>query len=103
MEQPNHTTKLQTILNLTQLMLQNAKQERWEGVMDTQQQRDALMTDFFNDSKSLANDYLAEHIREIMTLDKETMSLGMQSHKSMQDELNKISKGRKAVHAYKQV
>ena len=98
-------SNLNKIVELSSSMLAIARNENWEQVQEIEQQRQKLFDMTFPLNKESVADpaLLAQKIQEIADLDRETMALMQKSRKELSGLANKISSGRQAVGAYRDV
>lgn len=92
--------ELGRLLELTDLMLENARSEKWDVVIEIQPQRDRLIAEFFSRQLSIEENALGESIRHILDADQEIMVLGREHRDSLKQEIKKMSQGKSAVKAY---
>ena len=93
--------KLSEILIISQTMLDHAKRGEWPELTQIEDRRRTLLEDFF--SQTITPDMassIEEVIRQVMTMDKEVISLGEDTQKQMASDLRDIGKGKVASKAY---
>lgn len=98
-------TNLNKILELTTSMLDAARKGDWEQVQSIEQQRKKIFEQTFPlDPDSLSDAAIvARQVQKISDMDKETMTLVTAGSKELSGLINKISAGRHAVNAYRDV
>ena len=98
-------TSLDNIVELSSSMLAVARTGDWERVQEIEQQRKQLFDQAFPlDIDSISDPAaVTRRVQKIADLDKETMDLMEESRKELSGLANKISSGRQAVGAYKDV
>ena len=97
----DNTPGFQPLLNLTEVMLQKAKDGLWDDVMALEAERDSLIRLFF--SEPVPQDdagSVAEGIHTILAIDKEIMELGAVKRFDLLQTLQEMGQGKKAVKAY---
>jgi uncharacterized protein YoxC len=102
----DHTlSNLNKIVELSESMLAIARDGDWEQVQVVEQQRQKLFKKTFPLNRDTIADpaLLAQKIQKIADLDRETMTLMQDSRKELSGLANKISSGRQAVGAYRDV
>ena len=92
--------ELGRLLALTDLMSENARNGKWEVVIEIQPQRDRLIAEFFSGVLSIEENVLRESIRHILDADQAIMALGNEHRNSLKHEIKKMSQGKSAVKAY---
>jgi hypothetical protein len=99
------THNLNKIIELSSSMLTVARTGDWEKVQGIEQRRKELFDQTFPLDRDTITDPAAvtKQIQQIADLDKETMALMEDSRKELSGLANKISSGRHAVGAYKDV
>ncbi len=99
------TLNLDKILELSSSMLNIAREGDWEKVQVIEQQRKKLFDKTFPLDEDAITDpaALRQQIKKIADLDKETMTLMAESRKELSGLANKISSGRQAVGAYRDI
>lgn len=103
----DHTlSNLNRIVDLSDTMLTIARGGDWERVQVIEQQRQKLLDQTFPlDESSVTQDpaAIAKQIQKIADLDRETISLMQESQKELSGFANKISSGRQAIGAYRDI
>lgn len=103
----DHTlSNLNRIVDLSNTMLTIARDGDWEQVLEIERQRQKILDQTFPLDESSVTDNpaaLSQQIQKIADLDKETMSLMSESQKELSEFVNKISSGRQAVGAYRDI
>ena len=98
-------TNLTKIIELSDSMLASARAGDWNQVQEIEQQRQEFFVKVFPlDRDSITDpDAIAGLVQKIVELDKETMGLATGGSKEVSDLLDKLSIGRQAVSAYRNV
>jgi hypothetical protein len=98
-------SKLNEIIELSSSMLSIAKEGDWERVQEIEQQRQKLLDQTFPLDKDSISDpaALSQQIKKISEIDRETMALMLDSRDELSGLANKISSGREAVSAYRDI
>ncbi len=98
-------SNLNVLIELSSSMLAAARQGDWDRVQEIEQQRKTLLDQTVPlDTDSMTDPVVvAEQIRKIADLDKETMRLATESRAELFGLVNKISSGRQAVNAYRDI
>ncbi len=93
------------LIDLSGSMLAAAKCGDWEQVQEIEQQRKKILDQTFPLNTDAIKDAsaLADQIHKIADFDKETMRLAEDSRKELSELANKISSGRHAVNAYRDI
>lgn len=94
--------KIESLIELTQEMLELAKSGLWEEVIATENRRRNVLNDFFSDQAKLVDDAAAISvgIQTIIELDKQVMALGADKKDELALMLQNLGQGKKAVKAY---
>ena len=95
------TQQWTAILNITQQMLKAARDEAWEELVDMEENRRNLISDFF--SESAAPDEvcdITEGTQEILAIDKEIMAISRKQRDLIGSALSDIKKHRQVKKAY---
>lgn len=96
--------ELQSVVLLTRQMRQQAEAQQWEQVQLLEEQRRPLISAAFPVRHPIADpSAVAEAIREIIELDRQTMELGSGLKQEMGNLLGQINQGRHATRAYRAV
>ncbi len=96
--------ELQSIVELTRQMRERAEAQQWETVQQLEERRRPLIAAAFPVRHPIASpDEVAEAVREIIELDRQTMSLGNGLKNEMGSLLGQINQGRHATRAYRAV
>ena len=93
----------QTIINLSERMLENARKEKWDDVTIIESERKKLLAEFFSKPVRLKNGWLTTGIRSILEKDREIVKLGSRKRDEMRFALQKFSRGKEIVEAYSAV
>ncbi|WP_305906557.1 flagellar protein FliT [Methylomarinum sp. Ch1-1] len=88
------------MLELTDLMLGGAKEQRWESISELQNLRDRLIHDFFAEETVVDEVRIAESIEYIIESDKQLATLVREERNLLQQQIQKMNKGKSAVKAY---
>ena len=99
----SYVNEFQKIIHLSDKMLQNAQSEEWEAVTSIENERKELLAAFFAKPMKLAKGQLADGIQSILKKDREIVKLGASKREQLRTALQKISRGKDAVHAYSAV
>ena len=96
---------LDGIIELSASMLAVARTGDWEQVREIEQERKILFDKTFPlDKESIADTtVLTRQIQQIADLDKETMALMEESREELSGLANRLSSGRQAVGAYRDI
>lgn len=96
---------LDKIVELSSEMLTVARDGDWERVQEIEQQRKQLFERTFPLNKDSITEpaLLVGKIQKIADLDRETMALMQDSQKELSGLAHKISSGRQAVSAYRDI
>ncbi len=93
--------QLRQLLTLTEEILADAKEKRWENLMEKEQARRQLMEQFFQQK---IGDHEArqieEMIRQIITLDKRIVALAEAGKLEILKKMRDLSAGQQAIDAY---
>lgn len=92
--------ELGRVLELTDLMVQGAKQQQWESVTELQGMRDRLIHEFFAEKCELEVRSIAEGIQYIIDSDKQLAALAEAERNALQAQIHKMQRGKNAVKAY---
>ncbi len=88
------------IMSLSEKMLENARQQRWDDVSAIEDERRQLLTDFFSKPVNGQKGMLANSIRAILEKDREIVKLGSEKRDELRGALQKFSRGKDVVQAY---
>ncbi len=98
------TNPLQQILQLSQQMLKLAEDDKWEEIVDLDEQRHRLISATFPlNAEQLDISSAVTLIKHIMELDERVTALGTDAKQNMATVLSDIQKGRQATNAYHKV
>ncbi len=89
------------VLELTRDMTARAAADEWQAAAGIQQRRDALLKKLFSEPRS--PEEMAEaaaRLREVLRMDQELIRLGEEARERLAGDMRKITRGRRAVHAY---
>jgi hypothetical protein len=103
---PDQTvTNLNIITELSSSMLAFARDGAWEQGQEIEQKRQIMFDSTFPLDEGSIKDPagLSQQIQRIVDLDKQVMTLMLDSRKELSELANKISSGRQAVSAYRVV
>jgi len=82
-------------------MLEKAKINDWEAVIDLESQRTALIADFFSNPVSGQEiPAVAHYIKKILEFDKQLIELGDKECHQLKKNLQKINHGKHAMKVY---
>ena len=98
-------SNLNKIVELSSSMLAVARSGDWEQVQEIERQRKKLFDITFPLDKDSITDpvLLTQKVQKIADLDRETMALMQKSRKELFGLANKLSSGRQAVGAYRDI
>jgi|GEM_PF-874933 len=96
----NQFNEFQRIISLSNQMLENARQQRWDDVSAIEGQRRQLLTEFFSQPVKVQKGILANSIRSILENDREIVRLGAEERDELRGALQKFNRQKHAVHAY---
>ncbi|MGZ8223926.1 MAG: flagellar protein FliT [Methylobacter sp.] len=94
-------TDLQQLVSLSRAMLEKAESEFWDELFVLEEKRRALLGLFF--SEPVQQEYAGEvsvGIQSIMVIDRKIMELGLEKKLELEQALQQIDQGKKAVKAY---
>ncbi len=95
------TAAIDRVLELTRDMTARAAADEWQAAAGIQQRRDALLQRLFARPRSPEEmAQAAARLREVLRMDRELIRLGEEARERLAGELGKITRGRRAVHAY---
>ena len=96
----NPINDFQRIISLSNQMLENARQQRWDDLSAIEDQRRQLLTEFFSRPVKGPKSALANSIRSILEKDREIVRLGAEKREELRGALQKFNRQKHAVHAY---
>ncbi len=96
----NQFNDFQRIISLSNQMLENARQQKWDDVSAIEDQRRQLLTEFFSQPVKGQKSALANNIRSILEKDREIVRLGAEKREELRGALQKFNRQKHAVHAY---
>jgi hypothetical protein len=88
------------VLELSDLMLVSAQDERWESVTELQLLRESLLHDFFASDLEMDNQSISVGINHMLDTDKKLARLAEKERSLLQGQINKIKQGKNVVKAY---
>jgi len=92
------------IADMTQQMLVHARSGEWNTVISLETDRQSKMQCYFSSTPQLEEaEWIAEGIMNVMTIDKEIMSLGKTGINKLGQSLAHIQRGKKAKFAYQKL
>ncbi len=94
-------SQLRQLLTLTEEILTDAREKRWESLMEKEQARRQLIERFFQqrvDSREARQ--IEEMIRQIITLDKRIIALAEAGKLEILKKMRDLSAGQQAIDAY---
>jgi hypothetical protein len=95
------TKDLQQLISLSLTMLEKAREESWDDVFVLEAERSELIRLFFLDPIQQADiATVATGIQSMMTIDQDTMALGVLNRFDLAQTLQTMEQGKKAVKAY---
>lgn len=101
MDRSEPNNDIHTIIDLSDKMLQKARQQDWEDVTSIENQRKQLISGFFSKPVHIRNGKIADCIRAILEKDREIVKLGAARRKELRGALHRVNRGKEAVTAYK--
>ncbi|VAW70030.1 hypothetical protein MNBD_GAMMA09-657 [hydrothermal vent metagenome] len=98
----NRNQQWQNILQMTKQLSQLSAEENWQQMIELEAERFDRLKQFFSSpvTDAEAGD-IAEGIQQIMENDQHLLELGKNIQQQTSESARKISKGRMAVNAYK--
>ncbi|MEN8259175.1 MAG: flagellar protein FliT [Pseudomonadota bacterium] len=95
------STELENLLALSGAMLSHARRESWDDLVRFEgERREALTGVFSKPVKGVSQERLAEVIEAILEHDQEVSRLVAKRRDTLRRELEKLTRGKGAVHAY---
>ncbi|MDP1774112.1 MAG: flagellar protein FliT [Methylobacter sp.] len=97
----DQTQDIQQLVALSRTMLEKAREDSWDDVVDLEAERSGLIEAFF--SEPVQQEYaetVEAGIRSIIAIDIDIMELGAQKKIDLVGILQKMDQGKKAVLAY---
>ena len=102
---PQHSKIWQQILDSSELMQQVAARQDWDELQQLIDQRQRLLEQFFSEPPSQSSSYSLEQIRRdidtILQQDERIGSRSKHNRDALMASLQRISKGKRAVKAYR--
>ncbi len=93
--------QLRQLLTLTEEILSDAKEKRWESMIEKEQARRRLMEQFFQrETDRHEVRQIEEMIRQIITLDKRIIALAEAGKLEILKKMRDLSAGQQAIDAY---
>jgi len=93
--------QLPVILSITKEMLERAKKNNWEAVIDLESQRTALIADFFATPVSGREvSAVANYLNKILEVDRQLIELGDNECQHLRENLQKINHSKRAMKVY---
>jgi len=93
--------QLSVISTITMQMLDKAKENDWQAVIDLESKRTALIAEFFripvSDREASA---VAHYINKVLMVDKQLIELGDKQCHHFRESLQKINHGKRALKVY---
>lgn len=98
---PDRRQTWQDILEMTRQMLQDAQDHDWVAVLQAEQVRQQRLVNFFN-NKPTAQEatWLADGIREMMSLDEAMMTIGREQMQDVSERLSDLRNRKQIKSAY---
>ncbi len=94
-------TRLRQLLQLTEEIVQSAREKDWDAMIEKEQQRRSLLREFFQHSIALNEvSHIEETIRQVMALDRKIISLAEAGKLEILKKMRNLSAGRHAIDAY---
>ncbi len=87
------------ILELTDQMLNSAKEAQWENLFSLEKHRDGLIKKYFVDTL-LKDEALAESVRQVLKKDQQIQNEVRQERERLAQELKQVTHGKNAVKSY---
>ena len=97
----NQAQDIQQLVALSRTMLEKAREDSWDDVVDLEAERSGLIEAFF--LEQVQQEYaetVEAGIRSIIAIDIDIMELGALKKLDLVDILQKMEQGKKAVLAY---
>ncbi|MBI3562469.1 MAG: flagellar protein FliT [Gammaproteobacteria bacterium] len=89
------------VLRLTQYLLQLARQDAWEAMLEVEQQRQLALTALFQHPQMpQALNLVAQTLQQVVGLDKQCMALGDTARQQLEIQLAAAFQGQRAVREY---
>lgn len=88
------------IIELSDLMLIGAEDERWGSVTELQHLREKLLHQFFDKTLVMDTNNISVGIKHMIDTDQKLVNLAEKERGSLHGQINKIKQGRNAVKAY---
>ncbi len=93
--------QLRQLLTLTEEILSDAKEKRWESMIEKERARRRLMEQFFQrEADRHEARQIEEMIRQIITLDKKIIALAEAGKLEILKKMRDLSVGQQAIDAY---
>ncbi|MCI0666525.1 MAG: flagellar protein FliT [Methylococcaceae bacterium] len=90
----------QTIISISEQMLEHARQERWDDVTICERERKKLLAEFFSKPLNVRKANLSAGIRIILEKDREIVRLGAAKRDKLRKALQKFNQRKDALEAY---
>ena len=87
------------ILELTDQMLNSAKEAQWDDLFSLEKHRDGLIKKYFVDTL-LKDEMLADSVRQVLKKDQQIQNEVRQERDRLAQELKKVTQGKNAVKSY---
>lgn len=101
MKPSEQTNDIHKIIDLSEKMLEKARQEHWDEVSEIEIQRKKLIKTFFENPVQVKSGKLVDGIRAILEKDREIVKLGAARRQEVRGALRKLNQGKTAIDVYK--
>lgn len=88
------------LLELSDLMLAGALDDRWESVTELQNLREGLLHDFFDCDLEIDSQSVSAGIKRMIDTDQKLARLAEKERNVLQAQISKFKQGKNAVKAY---
>lgn len=96
-----HAVQWQEIEQLSQTMLAKARAGEWDALAGLEQQRRELLEEYFGKSPAIGMEQsVADSIHKLLAIDKAILELTHTMREEMHTQMQQLSTGRRAHHAY---
>ena len=93
--------QLSVISSITMQMLDKAKNDDWQAVIELESKRTALIADFFRIPVAGGEaPAVAHYINKVLEIDKQLIELGNKQCHHLRESLQKINQGKRAMKVY---
>jgi hypothetical protein len=91
---------LQQLISISRTMLEKAREESWDDVVDLEAERSELIRLFFLELIQQTYAEVVDGIQSILAIDRDIMALGVLKRFDIAQTLKNMDQGKKAVKAY---